>query len=101
QLAAQGVRPDRGLVYPVVYSDGKHFAPEAKATQYRKDLTAFTYPYEGFKESAAYFDFHTAMMAIAQEIETHLDQVPAWQPNWPIVELPAIDGPAKIALAKL
>ena len=40
-----GGRPPRGLVYPIVFSDGDHFAPRAKQTQYRRDLTAFAYPY--------------------------------------------------------
>ena len=84
-LAQNGSKPKRGLVYPVVYSDGKHFDPRAQATQYRRDLSAFTYPYPGFKDSAAYLQFHDAIMTMAQEIEDHLGEIPAWQPDWPVV----------------
>ena len=85
QLAQDGCKPNRGLVYPVIYSDGKHFDPRAKDTQYRRDLSKYTCPYPCFKESTTYIDFHNTIMEIAQEIEEHLGEVPAWQPNWPIV----------------
>ncbi|MBZ9862302.1 TIR domain-containing protein [Mesorhizobium sp. CA12] len=95
-----GGRPPRGLVYPVVYSDGNHFAQKAKQTQFRRDLTAFTYPYPGFRDSAAYLAFHDAMMAIAADIETHLQTVPPWQADWPIVD-PPVEAPPPVALLEL
>ena len=76
----------RGLVYPVVYSDGNHFHQRAKETQYKRDLSEFTYPYPCFKQSIAYLSFHDTMMAIAEEIESHLLEIPDWEPNWPITE---------------
>ena len=93
-------RPPRGLVYPVVYSDGNHFAQRAKQTQYRRDLTAFTYPFPSFRESAAYVGFHDAMMSVATEIETHLETIPEWQADWPIVE-PVVAAAPAVALAEL
>ena len=86
KLQHSGNNPHRGLVYPVVYSDGDHFDQRAKATQYRGDLTRFTYPYPCFKESSKYLLFHDAMMSIAEEIERHLLEIPGWQADWPFVE---------------
>lgn len=83
-LAEDGCKPDRGLVYPVIYSDGKHFDERAKNVQYRKDLTKYTYPYECFKDSTTYLEFHDAMMSISQELEVHLNEIPDWEPDWPI-----------------
>ena len=85
RLDEEGSKPARGLVYPVIYSDGKHFDQRARDTQYRKDLSNFTYPYDCFKHSTAYLSFHDAMMSMSQEIETHLNEIPEWQPDWPIV----------------
>lgn len=85
-LRRPGDSPSRGLVYPVVYSDGDHFPPRARETQYRPDLSEFTYPYSCFIESPAYLRFHDAMMSIAAEIENHLSESPEWQANWPVVE---------------
>ena len=100
RLAQAGHRLERGLVYPVVYSDGKHFHARAKETQYKWNLSAFTYPYPSFKESAAYLQFHDAVMLIAQEIEHHLGEVPDWQPDWPIV-VPQPSPAARVGLPRI
>ena len=92
--------PPRGLVYPVVYSDGDHFAQRAKQTQHKRSLAAFTYPFPGFRDSVAYLPFHDEMMAMAAEIEAHLRTIPPWQSDWPIVE-PAVDDAPPVALAML
>lgn len=99
-LIVAGQKPPRGLVYPVLYSDGKHFDKRAKATQYRRDLSAYTYPYPGFRESAAYLQFHDSISAMAQEIEDHLETIPAWSPNWPVVVAPPAT-PRRVGLARL
>ena len=43
-LIQTGNNPPRGLVYPVVYSDGDHFHPRAKETQYRAILVHLPIP---------------------------------------------------------
>ena len=83
-LTQDGRKLSRGLVYPVIYSDGKHFDPRAQNTQYRKDLSRYTYPYDCFRDSPAYLEFHDAMMSMSEEIEAHLGEIPEWQPDWPI-----------------
>lgn len=100
EAALAGDRPPRGLVYPVVFSDGDHFTPRAKQTQHRRDLNAFAYPYPAFRDSAAYLLFHDAMMDIAMEIEAHLRTIPAWCAGWPIVE-PVVGNAPPLALAQL
>ena len=84
RLAKNGSKPTRGLVYPVIYSDGDHFDQRAKDTQHRRDLTKYNYPYDCFRDSTAYLSFHDAMMAMSQEIEAHLKDIPDWQPDWPV-----------------
>jgi len=98
-LAVSGRKPHRGLVYPVVYSDGKYFDPRANVTQAR-DLTAYTYPYPGFRESAAFLKFHDVVMSIAEEIGRHLEEIPDWEPDWPIIKPRPTSAPA-IGLASL
>ena len=93
-------KPRRGLVYPVVYSDGEHFDERAKATLYRRDLSNFTYPYPCFKDSSVYLQFHDIMMSVSQELRDHLAEVPAWQQNWPVVEPKHIPTPP-ISLPRL
>ena len=83
-LAEDGRNPERGLVYPVIFSDGKHFDDRARATQYGQNLSNFTYPYKCFRESTLYLEFHNKIKTIAQEVDNHLEQIPDWQPNWPV-----------------
>lgn len=82
----QKIAPERGLIYPVVYSDGDHFDVRAQNTQQRADLRMYTFPFDGFRDSSSYVDFYNTLMEISEEIEVHLSQVPDWQPGWPIVE---------------
>ena len=72
-------------MYPVVFSDGEHFDERARETQYRRDISEFTYPYPCFRDSVLYLDFHRAVTSIAQEICEHLTEIPDWQPDWPII----------------
>ncbi len=96
------IRPARGLVYPVVYSDGQHFDERAKATQWKRDLRDFGYPYPSFKDSPAYLRFHDAVRDMAEEIDTHLAEIPDWSADWPVAELPPIAaGAGRFALPTL
>lgn len=98
-LEKQGLKPARGLVYPVVYSDGKHFDPRAKATQQRS-LRDYTYPYPSFKDTVAYLAFHDAMKEVAFEIEEHLNAIPPWDPTWTVVLPPSVAS-KPLGLARL
>lgn len=85
-LDGEGVTPPRGLVYPIKFSDGDHFDQRAKDTQYRRDLSEFTFPYSCFTHSTRYLDFHSIVNSVAEEIADHLQHTPPWRLNWPLVE---------------
>jgi hypothetical protein len=83
----------RGLVYPVVFSDGSHFPKEAKETQYI-DLSEWNYPHPQFGQALAYLDFVKQMQDIAKELAILIAQAPSWESDWPVVLPPAYPAPA-------
>lgn len=83
-LGIPGPGRPRGLVYPVVYSDGESFPPEARAVQDRRDLSAFGFPYPQFSQTPAYLEFHATVRSIAAELAASLGDAPPWQAEWPI-----------------
>lgn len=86
----------RLLIHPIVYADGKHFPAEAHRN-YSRDFSKWNYPYSSFKESRAYLDFFDAVEVLAQEIAARLDEVPPWQPDFPIVRPePQISIPSQL-----
>lgn len=87
QLVANGFAEDgRRLVYPIVYSDGKHFPEEAARTQAKMDFYGYTYPYEQFREAEKYLEFHDRVYEVAAELEQWLDNIPPWDPDWELIE---------------
>ncbi|MFK3968889.1 toll/interleukin-1 receptor domain-containing protein [Ensifer adhaerens] len=84
-LAREGIPHPDGLVYPLVFSDGKNFDPRAKKTQSR-DLSKLNYHHECFRDSLKYLDFDDAVRTIAEEIEDRIIAAPEWNPHFPIVD---------------
>jgi hypothetical protein len=74
-----------GLVYPVIFADGDNFPEEARIVQARRDLSRWAIPLPGFKETPTYIEFYQAMRDVAVTLAARLDDVPAWQPNWPVI----------------
>jgi TIR domain-containing protein len=74
----------RGLIYPVVYSDGESFPPEARAVQSRFDLSEYGFPYEQFKRTDAYLEFHAKVQSIAADLASRFSSAPSWQADWPV-----------------
>ncbi|GIF22960.1 hypothetical protein BJ973_000682 [Actinoplanes tereljensis] len=80
-------RHPQGLTHPVIFADGKHFPPEAQRLQgvslikWGVDMT-----YEGYSKSPAYVGFLKAVRAFAITLADRIERVPAWQPDWPVVE---------------
>ena len=74
----------RGLVYPVVFSDGVHFPPKARDTQAKIDMCGWAYPYKQFRETNDYLDFHQAVNQMAAQICSNFADAPVWEDNWPI-----------------
>lgn len=74
----------RGLIYPVVYSDGSSFPREARTVQSRFDLSEYGFPYEQFRRTDAYLEFHQKVRSIAIDLAGRLSSAPPWRADWPI-----------------
>jgi TIR domain len=72
-----------GLIYPLIFSDGKRFPDSAKKREGRS-MKSWSYPYEQFSNTPAYLDFHDEMRVVASELATRLESIPAWNARWPI-----------------
>jgi TIR domain len=85
-LGMRSVETPRGLVYPIRFSDGKHFHVTAKATECKKDFSTMNYPYESWTESSSYLAFHDLVRDVASELSDWLadDRVPTWSDDWPL-----------------
>lgn len=99
-IGQSGTHETPKLVYPVVFSDGKHFDKRASKTQSR-DFSDFNYYPPSFQDSPKYLQFFDLIKSISKEIETRLTQAPDWRDDFPLLEIPPIipDGPV-IKLAK-
>lgn len=84
RLLGLGTGDQPGLVFPVTYSDGKHFHPIARNTQSREDFKPYTCPVPILQSTALFVEFHAKMRSLAAEIAQRLDEIPEWQPDWPI-----------------
>jgi hypothetical protein len=75
------------LTHPVIFADGNHFPPEARGITY-VDLSEWGYdlPYETYSRCPSYLGFLRTVRGFAAELAHRIDEVPEWQPNWPIVE---------------
>lgn len=77
----------QGLLYPVLYADSKNFPDEGRERSWQ-DLKEFSNPDPGFQDSRDYVPFHRRVVAMAEDLVELLLQVPEWQPDWPVVDLP-------------
>lgn len=85
----------KGLVYPVVFSDGLHFPEEAKRTQY-VDLSLWNIPYEHYRNTDRYIEFTEKMQFVAQDLAKFVVLAPPWQNDWPVVEPPVYPESAQM-----
>jgi len=74
-----------GLVYPIVFSDGKSFPKRAIEIQYLDDFRRFAYPYPVFKESQLYIEFHDSVAKVAKEIAGMILNSPPFDSKWPTI----------------
>jgi hypothetical protein len=88
------------LIYPVVYSDGDAFPDEARAVTSRLDLSQYGYPYEQFRKTEAYLDFHARVRSVAIDLSGRFESAPDWRPDWPILR-PASMPPPRPRLPRL
>ncbi|MTD58253.1 TIR domain-containing protein [Amycolatopsis sp. RM579] len=94
----QLVVPGQGLIYPVIFCDSANFPGYAHERRMR-DLKNWNQPYAHFQDAPAYLDFHREMERIAIELTGLLDEVPPWQPDWP-VETPEPPAPGTSRLPR-
>lgn len=75
-----------GLVFPVVFSDGRNFPEETKQAQHI-DFSDLNYPHPAFRDSDRYIDFIDRMKVVSQSLAEWVDAraAPAFDPAWPIV----------------
>lgn len=84
--------PPVGLVFPVVFWDGKNFPVEAQRTQWH-DLSRFSLPSPEFERTAEYVEFQRKVQRVAGDIARLLQSAPPWEDGWP-VQTPDTAAPA-------
>lgn len=83
----------RGLVFPVIFHDGKNFPIDASVIQSATSLKKYNYPAPVFKQAPDYLKFIKEMQNIADELSNMILSAPEWQPNWPVVMPEISDRP--------
>lgn len=78
----------KGLVYPVLLSDGEHFPANVKAIQ-RADFRDYNTPHQVFRETIEYVKFDKAIQALSRELSGMISRAPQWQSGWPVMTPPA------------
>jgi hypothetical protein len=92
-LGIPGPANTRGLIYPIVFSDGDLFPTEAHAVQSQHNLSQYAFPYEQFRRTEAYLEFHDKVKAIAADLAQRLESAPTWDETWPIWRPDAFENP--------
>ena len=74
-----------GLIYPVVFSDGKNFPAEARETQ-SVDFSEVNYPMPEFRFTSKYIEFVDRIKATCSTLAAWIDErePPAFDATWPI-----------------
>ena len=80
------------LIYPILYADSENFPAYARRWTW-KDLKSWNSPDLVFQQTPAYVDFHKQVEEVASELATRLQEVPEWQPDWPILQADALIRP--------
>jgi TIR domain len=82
-LGIGGPQAPGSLVYPIRFSDGDSFPPDARGIQQEMIFTPWRYPYPQFAQSPKYLDFHDAVVELAVRLTSRLEHSPPWQDDWP------------------
>ncbi|MGW5052747.1 TIR domain-containing protein [Actinokineospora sp. NPDC004072] len=86
-LGIANPRIPQGLVYPILYSDSENFPAEGRELAWC-DFKDYGFPDVVYQESREFVRFHRRMTELAQDLVQLLQQVPPWQPDWPVVVKP-------------
>jgi TIR domain len=77
-----------GLIYPLAFAARESLPAEARIRQCR-DLKSWNIPYPQYQNTEEYIGLHREIRLIAEDLASEVDQVPPWQPDWPLV-LPSV-----------
>ncbi|MEV6603667.1 TIR domain-containing protein [Kutzneria sp. NPDC051319] len=96
-LGLTTVEIPQGLICSVLYADSQNFPPDGRNVSWW-DFKKFAVPFPAFRKSEDYVPFFAMVRALAADIVELLKQVPDWQPDWPIIEMPSpvLMPPAKL-----
>lgn len=74
----------QGLVYSILYSDSENFPNEGREVAWW-DFKPFANPDPVYQTTGEYVGFHREVTKLAADLVQLLQQVPPWQPDWPVV----------------
>lgn len=100
QLGMATVEYPKGLIYPVLFSDGDWFNEVARV-KYRKDLSEWRYHWPQFRNSLKYLEFDKAMREVAKELAKQFAAVPPWSADFPVITDPTTLREAKMELPRI
>jgi TIR domain len=97
KLGLASVDVPQGLICSILYADSQNFPPEGRNVSWW-DFKKFAIPFPAFRNSGDYIPFYEKVRELARDLVELLDQVPEWQPDWPIIEKPdpVLMPPAKM-----
>lgn len=75
-----------GLIYPIVFSDGKKFPESVKNRQLYKKFKKYNNPHICFRETEPYNHFYREVKRLARRVSKRLDSVPPWSEDWPVLK---------------
>ena len=84
-LKNENPEEEYNLLFPIIFNDGDKFPQIAKDIQAKYDLTEYTIPFPQFKESHDYIPFYKKIREMAEKLANRIENVPEWNPDWPIV----------------
>ena len=93
QLNLTTMHRPRGLVFPIRYA-GEDYPAEAMQTQWRYDFSNLNYPDDEFRNTKVYLEFDDLIKKMSKELVRFVGELPPWNDNFPLVELPQLLPPA-------
>lgn len=87
-LGLAGLDRPQGLIYPVLYSDSDNFRPEEGLERSWCSFKGLDTCEPVFQTSEMWVPFHQKVKEFTQDLVELLRQVPEWQPDWPLIEVP-------------
>jgi len=72
-----------GLVFPIVFADGKRFPDDVSRLTQRIDMTQWAYDNESFRDTREYTYFITSVTEVAESLAEFILRAPDCQ-DWPV-----------------